>query len=73
MPNLEVLILELFAIDRLSASALMKNVSLCNALRKGKLTITAGEVTTLDHELLNDTVEGRALITKALLAGSESP
>jgi hypothetical protein len=35
-------------------------------------TITTGEVTALDHEALDDTVEGRALITEALLTGSES-
>jgi hypothetical protein len=33
-------------------------------------SITLGEVTTLDHELLDDTVEGRALIAVALLASS---
>ena len=34
--------------------------------------VTLGEVTTLDHEVLDDTVEGGALVTKALLAGSKS-
>lgn len=34
--------------------------------------IALGEVTTLDHELLDDTVEGRALITEALLASGKS-
>ena len=34
--------------------------------------IALGEVTTLDHELLDDTVEGRALVTEALLASGES-
>ena len=35
-------------------------------------TITPGKVTTLDHEVLDDTVEPRALISEALLTGSES-
>lgn len=35
-------------------------------------SIAVGEVTTLDHEVLDDTVEGRALISEALLAGSQS-
>jgi hypothetical protein len=30
------------------------------------------EVSTLDHELLDDAVECRALVTEALLAGSKS-
>lgn len=36
------------------------------------LTVTIGEVTTLDHELLDDSVESRALEPEALLACSES-
>lgn len=31
-----------------------------------------GEVTTLDHEVLDDTVEGRALVAEALLASGQS-
>ena len=31
-------------------------------------TITIGEVTALDHELLDDSVEGRSLVTEALLS-----
>jgi len=34
--------------------------------------VTLGEVTTLDHEVLDDTVESRALVAKALLASSKS-
>jgi len=34
--------------------------------------VALGEVTTLDHEVLDDTVEGGTLVTKALLAGSKS-
>lgn len=35
-------------------------------------TVTLGEVTALDHEVFDDTVESGALITKALLASSKS-
>ena len=44
------------------------NVSMifCSLLRFVR-TIAIGEVTTLDHELLDDPVESRSLITKALL------
>ena len=31
-------------------------------------SVTVGEVTTLDHELLNDAVEGGALVSVAILA-----
>lgn len=34
--------------------------------------VALGEVTALDHEVLDDTVEGGTLVTKALLAGSKS-
>jgi len=34
--------------------------------------VVLGEVTALDHEVLDDTVEDRALISKALLASSQS-
>ena len=33
--------------------------------------VAAGEVTSLKHELGDDTVEGRALVAKAILAGAE--
>lgn len=35
-------------------------------------TITIGEVTTLNHELLDDSVESRSLVTKALLPSAQS-
>ena len=38
----------------------------------GRTHVALGEVTTLDHEVLDDTVEPRALISEALLTGSES-
>lgn len=34
--------------------------------------VTAGEVTTLKHEVRDDSVEGRALVTETLLASAES-
>lgn len=36
-------------------------------------TIAPREVAALDHEVLDDTMEGRAFIPEALLAGSKSP
>ena len=39
---------------------------------KTSLTVTVSEVTTLDHEVLDNTVEGGALITKALLTSGQS-
>ncbi len=37
-----------------------------------KTYVATGEVTTLEHELRDDTVESRALVAEALLAGAES-
>lgn len=37
-----------------------------------KTYVAVGEVTTLEHELGDDTVEDRALVAEALLAGAES-
>lgn len=34
--------------------------------------VAASEVTTLEHELGNDAVESRALVSETLLAGAES-
>lgn len=71
--QLEVLILELVAVDRLATGA-------CTQLLPGQLsaessrqTVTVGEVTTLDHKVLDDAVESRALVAEALLTGSQSP
>lgn len=36
------------------------------------LTVAIGEVTTLNHKLLDDSVESRALKSEALLVSSES-
>lgn len=38
----------------------------------GRTDVATGEVTTLEHELRDDTVEGGALVAKALLTGAES-
>ena len=51
----EVLVLELGAVDGLTASS-----------------VTAGEVTTLDHELGDDPVEGRALVVERLAGAASS-
>lgn len=37
----------------------------------GKTNITTSEVTTLEHEVGDDAMEGRALIAKALRAGAQ--
>lgn len=40
--------------------------------KRGAATdVAAGEVATLEHELRDDTVEGRALVTEAVLASAE--
>jgi hypothetical protein len=70
--QLEVLILELVAVDRLSAST-CTHLVLCKLTGcRDSRTITSGKITTLDHEILDDTVEGRVLVAKALLASSQS-
>ena len=71
--DLEVLILELVAVDGLATSA-CEDAQYSVAICKGRIapTVTASKVTTLDHEVLNDTMEGRALVAKALLASGQS-
>ena len=49
--DLEVLVLKLGAVDRLSSGA-----------------VVVGEVSSLDHEVLDDTVEGRSLVSESLAA-----
>ena len=41
-------------------------------LSEGNTHVTTGEVTTLKHELRDDTVEFGGFVSKALLAGAES-
>ena len=72
--ELEVLIGELVTVDGLAASP----VALCevtsSVVNTGKFLegMSWCRLTTLDHELLNDAVESRALIAEALLASSKS-
>jgi hypothetical protein len=77
--EVEVLVLKLLAVDGLSASALMPISLPSTGIRFSRMTyVAAGEVTTLEHELGDDAVEGRALeveglarLAGALLAGAE--
>jgi hypothetical protein len=78
--QVEVLVLELLAVDGLTTSAL-PIVSHWYRIAGGwdMTYVAAGEVTTLEHELGDDTVEGRALVVEglaraagALLSGAES-
>lgn len=52
----------------------VKSFSTLWPISRGRVapTVTASKVTTLDHEVFNDTVEGRAFVTKALFAGGQS-
>lgn len=83
MLELEVLVGELVTVDYVAttispsatisidqAAIRLVNIEILTGLATG--TIALGEVTTLDHEVLDDTVESRALIAEALLAGSQS-
>jgi hypothetical protein len=71
--QVEVLILELLAVDGLTTSALL-SISFCTAVLVVALTYVAtGEVTTLEHELGDDAVEGRALVVEGLARAAFSP
>lgn len=84
--ELEVLIGELVAIDyfRTKTGQLndpqvawhqpnyyLKTLSKDRLTRLATSSVALGEVTTLDHEVLDDTVESRSLITEALLTSGE--
>jgi hypothetical protein len=79
--ELEVLVGELFTVDGLSTSALMEKIDGQHRRRAGggvdrrcmcaSTYVTTGEVTTLKHELRDDTVELGASVAEALLAGAE--
>lgn len=73
MAQLEVLVLELVAIDRLATSAYSQLPTCPKFSEWTAQTITLGEVTTLNHKVLDDTVESRALVAEALLASGQSP
>jgi hypothetical protein len=81
--ELEVLVLELLAVDGLATGALDRVSAVCFvSVDGGKALgthVAGGEVTTLEHELGDDAVEGSALEVKglaaaalALLSGAES-
>jgi hypothetical protein len=73
VPQLEVLVGKLLAIDGL-ATGTLRRVSLSvlkDACRHEVTHIATGEVTALEHEVGDDAVELGAGITKALLAGGE--
>lgn len=75
MGELEVLVLELLAIDGLSASALFMQgqySSLSSFFYSDCSYVAAGEVTTLEHELGDHAVELAAGIAEALLASAKS-
>jgi len=72
---LEVLVCKFLAVDRFPTGALQNSsqtspvfgVNECSA----GTHITAGEVTTLQHELRDDAVELGSSVAEALLAGAE--
>jgi hypothetical protein len=81
--ELEVLVLELLAVDGLATGALNRVSAVCSVSVNGGEAlgthVAGGEVTTLEHELGDDAVEGSALEVKglaaaalALLSGAES-
>lgn len=72
--ELEVLILELVAVDGLATSACQQRLNSGSFVVRYRIerTVVVGEVTTLNHEVLDDTVEGRALVAEALLASGQS-
>lgn len=55
--------------ERERSTGVSSSPSILTGLATGAVTI--GKVTALDHELLDDTVEGRTLIAEALLASGE--
>ena len=55
----------------LELEVLVRELLAVDGLATGAVAV--GEVTTLNHEALDHTVEGRALVTEALLASSKSP
>ena len=67
MLQLEVLVLEFVTVDYVRFS--MSTGQHISQIRTGLSTsaVTPGEITSLDHEAFDDPMEGRLLITKALL------
>ena len=71
--NLEVLIWELGSINYEIDQFLPFPPRSAIRTRLSASAITLGEVTSLNHEVLDDTVKGRALVSKSLLSSSQSP
>lgn len=70
---LEVLIAELLSVDRLASSALgiCQTLACFSSLTAWNRTyVAASEVTTLKHELRNDSMELAALVSEAVFAGA---
>ncbi len=72
MLQFEVLIGELLAVDGLPTGALDSSVWYDIKDVDRDSYIATSEVTTLQHELGNDTVELRSRVAKALLSGAKS-
>lgn len=67
---LEIVHTEKTLLGVLQLEVLIVKLGAVNGLSSSAVTLR--EVTTLDHEVLDDTVEGRVLVSKALLARAES-
>ena len=48
-----------------------KEARISSSGERAETYVTAGEITTLKHELGDDSVEGRTLVAEALLASAE--
>lgn len=77
----EVLVLKLLTVDGLASSTLLFPAmckhhvfvaSVTGRIYLGPTYVSTGEVATLQHEVINDTVEVRVLVTVSLLSGAES-
>ena len=76
MGELEVLVGELLAVDGLATSALLEDASVLRSARLGCVVcsyVATGEVTTLEHELGDHTVELGAGVAEALLVEGLEP
>ena len=74
MPQLEVLVGKLLAVDGLAAGALGQLALTIKAVRdRGDSYVATGKVTTLEHEVRDDTVEAGAAVAEAVLASAELP
>jgi hypothetical protein len=71
--SVEVLITEGGSVDRLATGALglCRQCVAITIFFSEETNVTAGEVAALQHELRDDSVEGRALVAKPFLASAE--